>query len=66
MGLAALLLLIRWPAIVLGYLWWGRALRRSMESGTSLTESSSAAGGEHDFGGAAGGTARVVAARDAC
>ncbi len=64
LGLAALLLAIALAGIALATLWWGRALRRSMESGTSLTESSSAAGGERDFGPATGGTARVVADRD--
>lgn len=63
-GLAALLALLPLVTILLGYLWWDRALRKSMESGSSLTESSSPAG-QHDFGGAAVGTARVVAARDA-
>ncbi|WP_111765301.1 hypothetical protein [Nakamurella deserti] len=64
LGLAAVLLLIALAGIALAALWWGRSLRRSMESGTSLTESSSSASGEHDFGPAAGGTARVVAGRD--
>ncbi len=49
--------------IGLGYLWWSAALRRSMESGSSMTESSSPAG-THDFGGADAGTSRVVVARD--
>ncbi len=62
-GLALVLVAIALGTIALGYLWWAVALRRALESGISLTESSSAAG-DHDFGNATGGTALVVAARD--
>ena len=64
LGAAAMLLAIALAGIALGLWWWGRALRRSLESGSSLTESSSSARGGHDFGPAGGGTARVVADRD--
>ena len=60
---AGLLMVIPLAAIGVGYRWWSVALRKSLESGPSVTESSAPAG-DHQFGGAAAGTARVVLARD--
>lgn len=63
LGLAAVLLLVALAGIALGYLWWASALRRSLESGPSTTESSAPAG-DHAFGPPGAGTVRVVATRD--
>ncbi len=63
-GAALLAVLIVVAAIGLVFWWWSAALRKSMESGPSVTSSSSPAG-DHDFGGSTRGTAGVVAARDA-
>lgn len=62
-GLAAVLALVALAGIALGYAWWAAALTRSLESGSSMTQSSTAAG-DHDFGRSGDGTAGVVAARD--
>jgi ABC-2 type transport system permease protein len=61
-GTAGALVLLAVGAIVLGYWWWRAALRRSLESGTSVSESSAPAG--NSTMGAAGGVASVVARRD--
>ena len=62
-ALAGALALLPLAAIVLGYAWWSAALRRSLEAGSSLTQSSSPAG-EQTFGGVGDGTTMVVASRD--
>ncbi|MBM9476168.1 hypothetical protein JL107_06900 [Nakamurella flavida] len=65
-GRVALAAVIGVAPLVLGWIWWRRALVTTLTTVSSSTESSAPSGASHDtsVGGGVAGTARVVAGRD--